>query len=660
MNRIEEINFLPDETGRKCVVPELDSFFEPEMLARNEFKYFIIRQLSDSNVPTGLYLKDVSKFRTTEQNTISKYKFQTPFTNNPLDDKLLAKIKPGDVFDLPDYTKNQKEYACFENFMNGKAELVAVFKSKSLDEIVDPIGFKIKFRKETGEQVIIVPIIQKDNRLKFTEVQQELDSKFNSIPDEDYATQYLFCDNLSCVIDKKDIKNSVSIVKTDKGMFYPYDFYVQVVDDETINNILSNKKLSVDTRTRHCKVSEIFEDTMFKINSGSFPSGTKFQFNKLFFDEACTIPLTKKHNFDSSMDYSTFYTKKEYVEIVDTFIIVKSAYKFFNVRVPLKNKNGNIACYVNDIKNEFISRYKVDLKNFNITSSSGTVGEYLTLEQINNKDYKITFSYPRTVVIDGHSLNFDFNEEGKGYCADVTSIIEEQKKENLVYHFFAEDGVHTSDWEYGVDYRYILEVIQYTKEKIFLRLAKPITNPSYVYEHFTLNNFETFINNIRKRKFRDNILTVYIKESRLSSGSHNMIYHYDLNCEIEAIFSGESRLYESDYYLHPDECSWYATKLNLPEIQKKYPKITQEYVTEVLSDVGRMSYYECVVDKENNFYYNPHETINKPDYRPFFNRRDDEFYIPEHIKNQSGMPLIFTNLEYTKRWFLALYEGGLS
>lgn len=654
----EEVSFLPDSDGKKCVVPDLQSLFSEELLAKANFKYFIIRQTTEDGNPTGLYLKDVSKFRNENQNAISKYKFQTPFTSNPLDDKLLVKLRPNDVFDLPEYTKNQKEYACFENFLNGKAELVAVFESKSLNEIIDPIGFKMKFVKNNGEQIEIIPTIQKDYKLKFADIQKELDEKFNTIPDDNNTTQYLFCDNLSCVIYKSEFKNSASIKKTENGVQYPYDFYIEVVDSDVINNIISEKKHRVDTRTEQCKVSEYFSNNSFLIKNSNFPEGIKIKYSQIFFDEECTIPVTKKHNFSADMDHSTLYTKKEYVVFSNNSIIIKTGYKYYDkISVGLIFKNGTFGCDVSDIKTDISDAFGISFDKVTITTSSGPVSEFLNYEQILSEDYKIEISHPRTVVIDGHTLNFDFNTEGKGYCADITSIIEEQKKQNSVYHFFAEGGTGIYDYDYDVDYRYVMEVVQYTKDKIFARVLDGFSYGNF--ETYTLDNFEKYINNIQKRVFSGNDLTVYVKKSRYSSGSYNMEKRYDLSCQIEAVFSGVSRLYPSDYYLYPKECSWYATKLNLTEIQKTYPNITEEYVTLEALLPGDVFNYETVVDRDSDLYINRFETSNKPDYKPFFNKRDDEYYIPEHIKNQSGMPLIFTSFEDTRRWYLALYKGGL-
>lgn len=652
MIKISEINFLPDSTGLKRVVPDLTNTFSSETLAKSDFEFFIIRQINSNGEPNGLYLKNVSSLRTSEQNAISKYKFQslTPSGQKDLSrDKFLVKLQPLDVLDLPEHTKNQKEYACFESLLNRKAELVPVFRKKPIENITSPEGFKINFTKNDGSKVKLTPIIKPNNMLYYHEAQLELNDKLNKLPSDNLTTQYLFNgNNLTCCIPRSEYKETINIIeKTITDSAFTYDFKIKVIDDSSMENTLKGKSFNVGKAKGEKVYNKFINKTFnFKYNSGY--SETNIKFKNAYLDSDCTIPFSDKYNLSSKFDYTTLYVKTSDIDLTanDTPVTknISDSFNYFTVSFTF-NKSNNYQISKSDLKLKFEEKAGRTLEQFSLTTSSGSPLEFLNIKQVTINDYKISYKQGRMVNIDGQSLYFDFDTEGKGYCANITSIIEQQKNQNSVWHYFVDNSNH-----------HVLEVVQFTKEKIFLRLARG--------SRYNSENFETAIKKIGKRKYRDNNLMLHIKNYSYNAGERYIIKSYTIPCNIEAVFAGVESYYGSDY----NEISWYVADFDLTEVQKTYPNITESYLDSELYLGGLNDIYSIVVDTQDRWYkfdWNPHYTANKPNYRVQLHKRGcyETYYIPETItnslkNNRNKFGISFTSIEDARRWQFSIWQGA--
>lgn len=670
-----ELNFLPDETGRKCIIPDLTNTFSQDLLKTHDFLFFVIRQLNDTGEPTGLYLKDVSSLRTPEQNAMSKYKFQSLKTfENPLKtDGLLVRLKPKDKLDLPDYSKNQKEYTCFENLSNGKAELVAVFEKKPATLNITPDLFKINFNKNNGENIVIVPIVSSSGELFYETAQIELNEKIEKLSFNDFSTQYLFNGNkLICSIPTKNYKNNISIIqKTITDMNYTYEFFFEVVDNEIINEMLKGKMFKV-SKVKGEKIHKKLTQKTFTVDYDSGSSQLSFNLEKLYLDKECKIPLTNKYNFSPKFNFIKFYIKTEDINLTKHKKQVKQRiYSTSGEYISVTfNSENNYSVDVSEIERKFSEKTKHKFVSFEVVDKrTKNKSTSLSLEQSVNKSYAITYSSKRSVVIDGHRLEFDY--KGIGYCADVTSIIEQQKTQNSVWHYFVYGNPNGT--RYGVDYKHILEVVQYDENTIYLRLVRDGHNPANV------DNFENYIQHIGKRKYTDNSIAIhitrdkYIYEHRHWRSRTEKIY--TIPCTIKAIFGGVERFFDEKPQQKANYISWYACVLDLTEIQKTYPKITRSYVEEQIATCsfdrsGQTSM--CVTYPEYIDGFCPGETLNKPNYRNRFCKMGENFYIPKDIYdsfyndyykdpiNCKKVQLAFTSIEDTKKWQLIFYKYGNS
>lgn len=667
----QELFFLPDKNGKKCIVPDIDINLSKEFSDRHDFLFFVIRQLNPDGVPNGLYLKDVSNWRTPEQNNISKYKFQSLKTSDNVNEFNVVKLKPGDKLDLPEYTKNQKEYACFENLTKENCEMVCVFSKKPVEDIIDPVpsDFTTKFEKLNGEIIETTPIFTSDGKLYYKEIQDYLDQLNNSIPSSDlsthydiYTTGYNYYDY--AIISKKhftkkmfarreslpeswfDYLKGYDTVRLTCKEKKEYIFSLKDINDQSLSQVFKLKLFDLIKRiiikTERNNISkEKIDDFIIEVNN-------------IYLDPDYYVKLNKNINSSRSYNECNIYIKKEdVVNFLVKSLNIKDCYGIWHTFKFQSISDINFNISLEYITNEILRT--THSKNGEITN--------LTLNNNANKidmwsllfgKVDIRYCRDEIVTIDNHQLKFSLSEKYKGYLADITDIINEQKKSNRVYHYF----------KTNTD-KYAFKVVQYEKDKIYLSLSiskdKEFLDMSSTYFIGDLKKVSEIIKEINYRQYSSNGLDIVI----VGKKSKRILEKYHFDCDIEAVFANGSSLFTKR--------DWYVTNLDLSELNNKYNNKLSS-ISKAVSPTADITELEDVkigsilVHRKDKLYYPDNVNINnyRDRYGLKFSKKINglidnkyvDFYIPENITSKKGQPLAFSSIELSKNFLLFLEDNS--
>lgn len=644
-----EIDFISDEHGKSCIVPDLNKYFPEDFLKRNEFKFYIIRQLNENGKPNDLYLKDVSSLRTPEQNATSKYKFQS--INVSFDglnqDPYLVRLQPNDKLDLPEYTKNQKEYACFENLTNGKAEIVAVFRKLSNEELNDPELFKVNYTNKNGETKVITPEVTENGQLFYREVQEEMNNLLNSLPETNFKTQYLFCGQfLTAKIDKADYRENVSVVeKTITDSLVECYVSIYLVNNQEIENIGSNMNIS-----KH-KGENAYQKIINKVFIGSY---SRFSVSEVFLDKECLIPFSNKYNISNKFHNLILYTKNEFVE----FYEYNNNLKICNTcGVEIDIPHGGTVFTKQQIEDEFKKHYKMPngFTSFEIRKKSTQEPlDQLIIKDLFSKNYEIEIHNRITVnfkPLDNASITFDlfkypifeyhWNNEKKDIflAADITSLVSNR---NTIASAFGSDNRQK-----------IFSVEQFKENEILL--VERIGAKNYQGDNY-IDIFKERINECVTPH-----ICSFDAPKTIEGGLDFLIVEENTDIILEKFHSNREikRMYTGFFYADAayNSQTLYVTKIDTSELEKRYnisrninhTAITRAEVAYVGSNYNQVGNRLLLED----FY-----ATNIPNYRPYYDYvcfSGRKFHVPDSIKEAPGQELSFWNYNAIKNYLLCIY-----
>lgn len=606
---------------KECVVPEIkvDTSKHPD----HEFKFFVVRKVNAKGEPTGLYLKDVNRFRDEKQNSFSKYKFQRLYPNdslhNLMTDKTLVRLKPGDniLSDMPETSHNREEYASFDDLLLPDVELSAVIVNKNYNGPYNPSDSElfIFYTNQAGERRKIKPNQTHGSFMYFKEIQEELDKLVLTIPENDFKKTYdvaiqkqgdeTYTALFNGVIPREMHGLECSIKESTLEKQNTLEVVVNIVDLGTSMTFkISNPK---DQKLN-------LRNAMLKHSVNDIHVESYAHFHDLFLDPNCKIPIPNLVNADNKI---YLFCKDTHISKARVCFVSDCGYgtrcKFFF------NKGKNYEVPIKEFKDFIISTTGLERGDIKVTDRDDKNVEVIGLKDMLSKKINVRFGYDQEIKIDGKPYTFRFSPAAQGYATEITDLVNSQKANNQVISF-----AHLKD---KVSDKYFYPV-QYEEGRIFLRL-KDIKK----YRQLSGKEFVT-----AKTTYSRNYLNVLVadKTTKKILGKHK----YD--CDIKYIFAGGECLWGSEYH------NWYSTKIKLNEIAAKFGGTLDT----------DLSYASVANEKSSTAGTGDLiTTSNIPNYRfrhnfVFLNK---QFFIPKEITNLAGQELAFSDLTLSDKNNLIIY-----
>ena len=647
-----EIDFIKDETGKACIVPDLRNFLPKDIARRTEFKFYVIRQLNSDGKPNDLYLKNVSPLRSETQNAISKYKFQS--LNTSFDsfntDSYLVRLQPGDKLDMPEYTKNQKEYACFENLRDGKAEIVAVLKSIPIEEREKPEAFEAVYTDKDNKERNVQPEILEDGVLFYHEVQDEINKLLSELPEDNLTTQYAFCGGLPIAkfSSKKEYRPAINVAEkqiTDSA--HSYRINIIVTDNQEISSMISSSAFIGKAKG---------EKFWKKLSAKTFSnSGIDFKITKAFLDKECTVPLDNKFNISPKFDPITIYTKVEYIDAIRYY----GNFTFESIigdKVTLDLKPFDKGTVPKD-KIEELYRQRLRMKSF----SSFEIRNKVTKEVLNDlpiKDivsgrYEIEYHNPVTVDFKPFNtkVTFDFfdprgafglkgaySSRDEHFAADITEYVKSTEKVSSYFSIDTEIDIFT--------------IKQLDEDKIFL-VYRPLRSEALSEKN--TDYAARLISYASKPGIRGMGLAPISLDSGLDflivdKDTRIILERYHANCEIKRMFTENYKAQASSNY------TLFVTKVDLSELEKKY-----EICSQFSSTTTPTAKVACCKNGKNSVGARleiDYDWTNLPCYRSYYQYPcfgGGEYYVPKAVYEAKGEELSFWYPDKTADYLLCIF-----